>query len=360
MKQNDLIKVPNFGEPVQITPTQTGFKSLWERYEDYREDMELTPPTVTTGFDTLDKCVKFNGFTILGGAPRSGKTSLCLNIALNRAKKGLDTIFYSLEMPVYTLVNRIICNVCNTDYLHARECWDIFKQKPDIITAMQHIYFVGGKDMITGEQQQFDTSEKSELVTTINKIKEQKQETTDLLIIIDSLHLLPSDTADLRAATNENVVKIRNLTDTYHLNSIVIGQSKRTDKPLSSIVDIWDKNKGVHDTTQLMGQLRESSMIEFCVDCLYYILNDSRPPTIDTTTKWLCAIKNRIADTDNNDTAITGFEFKGCYYRFIDKQIKVSELTELPQLPQNDEGQQGKSAETSQNNKPKKPKQTIK
>lgn len=308
-------------KPGTPAATSTGFNSLWERFDEYAADMKATPQTVVTGFTAIDTKLKFNGFTMLGGASGAGKTSLCLNIALYRAQKGLKTVFYSLEMPVFALVNRLICTVCGVDYIHAADYWQPFKDKA--AEYMKNIYFVGINDIVTGDMPKFDTGEDSALIKTIKQVKDEARgkEPGDLLIIIDSLHLLPAAAADARAATNENVTKIRTLTDTYHVNTVVIGQSKRGEKSFEYISDIFDKKAQKHDTAQLRAQFRESALIEYAADALFYLLNSKEPPTaIGTEKKWLCAVKNRIADTGiNSNDKIIGFDFDGVHYKFTDK-----------------------------------------
>lgn len=308
-------------KPGTPAATSTGFNSLWERFDEYAADMKATPKTVKTGFKSIDDDLKFNGFTMLGGASGAGKTSLCLNIALNRAKDGFKTVFYSLEMPVFTLVNRLICMDCGIDYIHAADYWQPFKDKA--AEYMKNIYFVGITDIVTDNLPKFDTGENSDLVKTIEQARGEDQGAGDVLIIIDSLHLLPADAADVRAATNENVRKIRTLTDTYHVNTLVIGQSKRGEKSFEYLRDIYDRKTEKFDTAQLRAQFRESALIEYAADALFYILNanpDRSPTGIGTDIKWLCAVKNRIADTGiNSDQKIKGFEFNGIFYRFVDK-----------------------------------------
>ena len=305
-------------KPGTPAATSTGYKSLWERFKEYAADMKAAPPTVETGFESINKHLKFNGFTMLGGASGAGKTSLCLNIALNRAKKyGFKTVFYSLEMPVFTLVNRLICMDCGKDYIQAADYWQPAEY-------MKNIYFVGGKDMLTGNLPKFDTGENGDLVKTIEQARGEKQGAGDVLIIIDSLHLLPADAADVRAATNENVIKIRTLTDTYHVNTLVIGQSKRGEKSFEYIGDIYDRKTGRHDTAQLRAQFRESALIEYAADALFYILNAPGAEPI----KWLCAVKNRIADTGiNSDQKIIGLEFDGTIQ--IYREIHGNRLSEI-------------------------------
>ena len=324
-------QIQQFGTETPINHVKKGFAPLSEQINNYEQELKNRPQTICTGFGGIDKDFKINGFTMLGGASGSGKTSLCLNIALKRAEKKLTTIFYSLEMPVYTLVNRLVCISRNVDYLHAPDFWRDFQQNN--ATALQYIYFVGGKDLLTDSSTtpNFDTGENSELITTIKQLQQTQK---DILLIVDSLHLLPANTADLRAATNENVIKIRQLTDNYNISCLVIGQSKRGEKSFEYVSDIYDKQTGQFDTAQLRAQFRESALIEYAADALFYLLNDKQPPdALNTAKKWLCMVKNRIADAGLYSTnKIIGFTLNDKYL-FVEKynyQNAVQDNTETP------------------------------
>lgn len=68
---------------------------------------------VPTGFVDVDNL--FHGFRggdliILAARPGVGKTSFALNLAVNAAKAGFPTTFFSLEMSASQLVQRILCS----------------------------------------------------------------------------------------------------------------------------------------------------------------------------------------------------------------------------------------------------------
>ena len=68
---------------------------------------------VPTGFVDVDNL--FHGFRggdliILAARPGVGKTSFALNLAVNAAKAGCSTTFFSLEMSSGQLVQRILCS----------------------------------------------------------------------------------------------------------------------------------------------------------------------------------------------------------------------------------------------------------
>ena len=68
---------------------------------------------VPTGFRDVDAL--FGGFrggdlVILAARPGVGKTSFALNMAVNAAKQGVTTAFFSLEMSAVQLMQRILCS----------------------------------------------------------------------------------------------------------------------------------------------------------------------------------------------------------------------------------------------------------
>ena len=66
---------------------------------------------IATGFPTLDKMLKggleAGGFTLLGGTPGAGKTSLILSLALTAARKGTRVAFIEGEMTANEILERL-------------------------------------------------------------------------------------------------------------------------------------------------------------------------------------------------------------------------------------------------------------
>ena len=88
-----------------LEPISSGSDTLLTDYYDKWES------AIKTGFKNLDNVVgsfQSGDFIILAGATSSGKTMTALNIMLNMAKEGHKCAFYSLEMSLPQLQNRII------------------------------------------------------------------------------------------------------------------------------------------------------------------------------------------------------------------------------------------------------------
>lgn len=76
---------------------------------------------ITSGYDQLDKLssgLKPGDMVILAGRPSMGKTSLAMNMALEIAKKGLNVLFFTLEMPASQLVKKLISIECGIESGH--------------------------------------------------------------------------------------------------------------------------------------------------------------------------------------------------------------------------------------------------
>lgn len=70
-----------------------------------------------TGFKELDKILKYGTRKIigLGAIPGAGKTTLCINIAVNLAKQKKHSIFYSLELDETFVMSKILSALSATE-----------------------------------------------------------------------------------------------------------------------------------------------------------------------------------------------------------------------------------------------------
>ena len=76
---------------------------------------------ITSGYEQLDRYssgLKPGDMVILAGRPSMGKTSLAMNMALEIAKKGLNVLFFSLEMAASQLVKKLISIECGIESGH--------------------------------------------------------------------------------------------------------------------------------------------------------------------------------------------------------------------------------------------------
>jgi replicative DNA helicase len=99
-------------EVVKIRTLREVFVSCWEAIRRRTGQPEIA----ITSLPSLNKKLwglKRKELLVVGGRTSQGKSTLALQIALDCAKAGLQTYYFSLEMSEEALVERIFCRVCN-------------------------------------------------------------------------------------------------------------------------------------------------------------------------------------------------------------------------------------------------------
>lgn len=106
-----------------IHDERRAYKSMEEHMLEYLETLgereKGNTKNLQTGFFDLDnRCGGFkNGhFIVLAARPSMGKTALALNIIANVCKAGKKVAFFSLEMPVEDLEDRLVAAETKTNY----------------------------------------------------------------------------------------------------------------------------------------------------------------------------------------------------------------------------------------------------
>ena len=74
----------------------------------FRDEQESKPEYLKTGIARLDEkaYIEKGDFVVIGARPSTGKTAFALQLALNFAKQGMKTVFYSYETTIEKLIGR--------------------------------------------------------------------------------------------------------------------------------------------------------------------------------------------------------------------------------------------------------------
>jgi len=87
-----------------------------ERWEEVAEEIlqrtemvEFQPNEFTTGIEGLDNKISLNrgNLLVVGARPGVGKTTIALNIAIENALRGKRVLFFSMEMPIVQIAERV-------------------------------------------------------------------------------------------------------------------------------------------------------------------------------------------------------------------------------------------------------------
>ncbi len=72
---------------------------------------------IPSGFEALDKKTQgLDGLIVLGGMAGQGKTSLALHLALKACEAKLPVLYYSLEMPRWSILTKMLTRLSRVDY----------------------------------------------------------------------------------------------------------------------------------------------------------------------------------------------------------------------------------------------------
>lgn len=261
------------------------------RLLEYVERFGKMPNQATTGFNSIDEQIKINGLCFIGGDPGTGKTSLLLNIIANRAAKNLPTIFLTFEMSAPEILQRFGAIDKATP---SREICieDIRQLNPNIL---QCLTMIEPGDTIN-EAGRFDVDK---IAATVAKLR-QVHGGGDVLLIVDSLNLLESDTnTDDRGAVNANVRTLSKFTKANDITTICVAQSNRDALKKGAKVYLKDFDESTdaiepkYNFIELLYTFRESSLIEYVADSVIYLLRDEADGNGPTVTRELVNVKNR-------------------------------------------------------------------
>ena len=109
--KKDFKNISDLKEKLKFSETR--IKQIGEGVEHYIENyVTKAESALMTKIDKIDKSIgSFMGgdYIALGGSTGTGKTSLALNLARQFCLQGKTVLYFSLEMPIEQLQNRVVC-----------------------------------------------------------------------------------------------------------------------------------------------------------------------------------------------------------------------------------------------------------
>ena len=249
-----------------LTPEE---ETVWKQYFPCRMDQlstdfdniireTMAKPRIQTGFDCLDQAIGGGvreGIYVLGGAPSTGKTTFCLQVASSLAKQGQDVFLFSYEMSAAEIqAKNIVREYCSSpkgrvqlttnDVLRGEIFKDQAKEKAYRYSISQmegineHLFFYSDDSM------------------TIKVIKDKVQQYINTfhrtpIIIIDYLQMIPP--------TSER------FTDKQNVDSIMLTLRQLKNMGVACFV-ISSLSRASYDTPIGLSSFKESGSIEFSAD----------------------------------------------------------------------------------------------
>lgn len=239
---------------------------------------------VPSGYPELDRITggfKKGEVTILAARPSVGKTAIALNFALNAAKSGVPTAFFSLEMSSTSIVERMLCNrsylsshqilglnfqTAHTDKGPVYELIERDRNNPDAAKTLSSLK--NGIKNLSILPIYIDDKPGGTAVAIMAQVKKLQSSMPDLgLVIIDYLTLIESAGNKTSSQDNrQNVVAsisraLKGLARDLNIPLIVLAQLNRDPEKRTG--------KGAHEP--VIADIRDSGQIEQDADMVFLL-----------------------------------------------------------------------------------------
>jgi replicative DNA helicase len=263
---------------------------------------------VPSGFNRLDQFT--TGFQpgeliIIAARPSMGKTSLCLNIALNAARASKHVALFSLEMSNDQLVQRFLSMEAHIDAQSLRTGNVKDKDWGEITRAMG----------VLAEVPIFVDDSASLTVSEVRSRSRRLAATTGLdLIMVDYLQLLRS--------TNARVTNRVEIID--EICRSLKALAKELKVPVIALAQLNRSPESRNDKRPMLSDLRESGGIEQEADVVAFIYRDEyyNPPTPENEN----IAEINIAKQRNGPTGLVQLRFDKRYTSFADLDTEHTEF----------------------------------
>ncbi len=264
---------------------------------------------VPSGFNRLDQFT--TGFQpgeliIIAARPSMGKTSLCLNIAMNAAKGASKHVaLFSLEMSNDQLVQRFLSMEAHIDAQSLRTGNIKDKEWGEITRAMG----------VLAEVPIFVDDSAALTVSEVRSRSRRLAATTGLdLIIIDYLQLLRS--------TNARVTNRVEIIDEICRNLKALAKELKV--PVMALAQLNRSPESRNDKRPMLSDLRESGGIEQEADVVAFIYRDEyyNPPTPENEN----IAEINIAKQRNGPTGLVQLRFDKRFTSFSDLDTEHTEF----------------------------------
>ena len=203
---------------------------------------------LATGFPIFDyKLFGIIGITVLGAAPKIGKSVFALNVALNVAKKGGIVLYYDMENGRPLVMRRLLSNFYSKTItqLKNEQTWkeagraDLAKAIPGFRICTDH------------------ASMKPDLIHR----EAQRAQDDNILIVLDSLQKLPPLEKQRRDSLDRWLRELEQIKQDPAITILLISELSRGEKE-------------AHYRTPTLGSFKESGDIEYSGDMLLQFVKD--------------------------------------------------------------------------------------
>lgn len=280
----ELVKTLNLSNNSVSLDMKQGVTNFYNEKNNPRE-------YITTGYKRLDKntYIEPGDFVIIGARPSVGKTALAINLAVNMAKKGYRTVFFTLETAATKVFDRLITSECFLDYDRVKrseltddEWVAVTRCSDSLVKIPLDIVEASGK--------------------TVSWIRAEAVRRNAQVIFVDYLGIVKSD-------ANNRYEKMTEISLDFHS----MAQSDKI-----TVFALSQLNRDNTNTTPSLANLRESGQLEQDADVVILLHKDLDEDDSNE-------IHFEVAKNKEGKRGVIPMSFIGVHQKFVEQTTNVLE-----------------------------------
>ena len=280
---------------IPISNVITFWDSVFKIFE-HERDLTSEIQTPWANIDKLLGSIEPGDLITLSAIPKTGKTTMALNIATHNAKRGLPVLVYCLEMRPERLAKKVIEaeGLLSKDKFNREKALDVAERLAD----MPFYFGYNFKDISTE--------------AVLQTIRAATRRFGLRLVIFDNLHYLVRSLAHVSAEVGSVTRSFKLLAEELQIPLILIAQPRKVDDSVvMTMNDLKDSSSIGADSDQVIILWREKTRSN----------TKTQEPQETSFKPWTLVRVDASRYTPGGDT---GLYFKGKYSRFyeIEKEHK--------------------------------------
>lgn len=297
--ESNLSGVSFEGDRRAIESLSSAIKSANKHFEKI-EKGEIFDLSTNTGFKSIDNLL--GGFSpgqlvIIAARPGVGKSSLALNMAENISRNLGTCLFFSLEMSIFQLIQRLLSSVCSIDLSkiirNKLKDSDFSRLYRSSVAIYKYPIYFFDQALIS------PSSVKSYIRSFARKNQMPK------VVFIDYLQLmkLETKTESKYIEVGEITRALKILARELNITIVLLSQLNR-------------KSESREDKRPSISDLRDSGSIEQDADSILLIFKELIDEAETEPEPPFTPVMIDIAKNRNGPTGLVKMEFHGCYTKF--------------------------------------------
>lgn len=257
-----------------------------------------------TGFPLMDKALDgVHGINIIGGAPKSGKSTFLIQVATEMALRKIPVLYYDFENGRQKIYQRTLCRLSklSTEAIVKEELGEEEKQYRDACGRF--------KEMLTFFRVINDRQVTPEIMRRHIDFIRHETNCDYPVVVIDSLHKLPfKDFSERRTGIDAWLREMESIRDELNVSFLVVSELSRG-------------VGGSYEETPHLGAFKGSGDIEYSADNAMVLFPDWDPLASASMQRrrnklWL------VASREHSPGLVADYEVDYPYWGFVEREAE--------------------------------------